>query len=290
METSLNSRRNEEAHSDYCGHNENCEPRFPYGGRGHRDPVAGTPAIAVCGLSARYPSAIRNALTSVSITVNRGERMALLGANGAGKSTLLKAIAGLVVPLEGDIRLLGNPVGACHHRTVYLPQKSSIDWKFPMTVTELVMTGRYVHLGWFVRPRKDDYTLVSAAIERLGITRFSDARIGELSGGQQQRVLLARALVQGAEILLLDEPLNAVDEETRSIVDDVLAAEANRGCAVLLATHDTGSLTESFDRVIGMSDGRVIYNEVPSAIRGATEAEESEFSHVRKLLAFRGQG
>jgi ABC-type Mn2+/Zn2+ transport system ATPase subunit len=194
-------------------------------------------------------------LSNASLVIGIGERVALVGPNGAGKSTLLKTIAGLLTPVSGSVLLFGNRVGACHHRTAYLPQRSDLDWRFPMTVSDLVMTGRYVHLGWLKRPCQQDHDAVMQGLERLRIADLANRQIGELSGGQQQRTLLARAIVQGTSLFLLDEPLNAVDEATRDVVDEVLVEESRRGSSVLAATYDLGRLSESFDRAIYLRDG-----------------------------------
>lgn len=233
------------------------EPRWPYAGRGHRDPQPGEPALRVERLEARYPSAGRPALLDVRLQVDIGSRVALVGPNGAGKSTLLKTVAGLIKPAAGEVRVYGNPVGACHHRTAYLPQRADIDWQFPVTVAQLVETGRYVHLGWFRSTTRHDRRRVRAALEKLGVAELADRQIGDLSGGQQQRVLLARAVVQEADLFLLDEPLTGVDETTRELVDSVLAEHAARGGSVLAATHDLGRLAKSFDRAIHLRDGRI---------------------------------
>lgn len=231
--------------------------RWPYGGRRHRDPVSGAAAITVDGLSVRYQKSNLPALVDVSLEVSCGQRVALVGHNGAGKSTLLKTLAGLLNPSSGSVALFGNPVGACHHRTAYLPQRADLDWGFPFSVRQLVMTGRYVHLGWFQRPGKKDHEHVNTALSRLDIEQLADKHISELSGGQQQRTLLARALVQESSLFLLDEPLNGVDELTRDIVDEVLAEHVSIGGTVLAATHDIGRLSGSFDRAVYLSEGRV---------------------------------
>ncbi len=248
---------------DCCVH-DHPEPLFPYGGRGHVPPDLSAVAIEVRGLSVRYPLSPREVLCDLSLSVARGERVALVGPNGAGKSTLLKALAGLLNPHRGSILICGNRVGACHHRTAYLPQRSDLDWQFPISAAELVLTGRYVHLGWFRRPSHRDRRLVGEALDRLGMSGSADQRISELSGGQQQRILLARALVQEASIFLLDEPLNAVDDATRELVYDVLLEETVRGGSVLAATHDLGRLSESFDRSEQLTDGRLRSMPMPS--------------------------
>lgn len=236
-------------------HSHHVDPWLPYGGRGHKDPQPGCSAIDLQNLTVRYEHSAIAAVSDVSLVVDVGERVALVGPNGAGKSTLLKTIAGLLKPVDGTIKLFGNRIGACHHRTAYLPQRADLDWRFPMTVADLVMTGRYVHLGWLKRPGRKDMEAVRQGLDRLKISDLADRQIGELSGGQQQRTLLARAIVQGASLFLLDEPLNAVDEVTRDIVDEVLREETRGGSSVLAATHDLGRLSESFDREIYLRQG-----------------------------------
>lgn len=237
-----------------CQH---VEPKWPYAGRGHSDPVTGSWALEVQNLVVGYDLQHAPAVAGVSLNVASGQRVALVGHNGAGKSTLLKAAAGLVQVRSGVLRVYGNPVGACHHRTAYLPQRSDIDWHFPISVADLVMTGRYVHLGWMRRPSQQDRRLVGQAMDRLGITDLGERQISRLSGGQQQRVLIARALVQEASLFLLDEPLNGIDDATRDIVDQVLSEHALHGGSVLVATHDLGRLSESFDVAVYLSCGRV---------------------------------
>ena len=195
---------------------------FPYGCRHHADPVAQADALVVGDLTVNYPGSASPAIEGISLRVPAGARVALVGPNGAGKSTLLKAVAGLLCVSRGDIRIYGNPVGACHHRVAYLPQRGEIDWRFPISVERLVLTGRYVHLGWFRWPGQRDFAIAREVLARLGLTELAGRQIAKLSGGQQQRVLLARALAQGADLLLLDEPLNAVDADTRDAIHDVL--------------------------------------------------------------------
>ncbi|MGH2602504.1 MAG: metal ABC transporter ATP-binding protein, partial [Dehalococcoidia bacterium] len=194
-------------------------------------PAPDAPPLEVSGLSVRYPGAAVLALQNASLCVPPGTVVALVGPNGSGKSTLLKAVAGLLELSGGAVRLFGLPPGTCRERLAYLPQRSEIDWRFPISVRRLAVTGRYVHLGWLRRPGRRDQAIVDAVLARLGITEFADRQIGRLSGGQQQRALLARALVQQAPLLLLDEPFNAVDAETRAVILDVLAELRSHGTA-----------------------------------------------------------
>jgi manganese/zinc/iron transport system ATP- binding protein len=156
----------------------------------------------------------------------------------------------------GEIAVYGNPVGACHHRVAYLPQRGEIDWRFPIGVRRLVTTGRYVHLGWLRRPGRKDREVVSEVMEDLGLAPLAERQIGQLSGGQQQRALLARALVQDGDLLLLDEPLNAVDAGTRETISEVLSGLRRRGKTMVVATHDLASLASEFDGALYLREGR----------------------------------
>ena len=230
-------------------------PVLSYGGRHCVLQVVGKPAVEVIGVRAAYAGAPTLALQGVSVVVPVGASVALVGHNGSGKSTLLKAIAGLLPLAGGTIRIFGQLPGACHHRFAYLPQRGDVDWRFPINVRRLVLTGRYVHLGWLKRPRADDYAIADRALARLGIGALANRQIGQLSGGQQQRVLLARALAQEADLLLLDEPLNAVDAGTRDTVATVLQELKAQGKAMLVATHDLGRLEADFDGALYLHQG-----------------------------------
>jgi manganese/zinc/iron transport system ATP- binding protein len=224
----------------------------------HGESVPGEAAVCAQQLSVSMPGNDRLALSDVSLTVPIGSRTALVGPNGAGKSTLLKAIVGLLKPRSGTIRVYGMPVATCLHRVAYLPQQDEIDWAFPMTVRTLVGTGRYVHLGWLRRLGSEDHHLVEQELTRLGLTDLADRQIGQLSGGQQQRALLARALVQGADLLLLDEPMNAIDAETRAILTSVLDDLRAEGKTAIIATHDIDRLKSEYDEVLYLADGRQV--------------------------------
>ena len=224
----------------------------------HDDLVPGEAAVSVVNLSVAIPGDDRLALDGVNLTVPVGSRIALVGPNGAGKSTLLKAIVGLLKPRSGSIRVYGCPVGTCLHRVAYLPQRGEIDWRFPMTVRTLIGTGRYVHMGWLRRPGADDRARIETELERLQLTDLADRQIGQLSGGQQQRTLLARALVQGASLLLLDEPMNAVDLATRAILNSVLDDLRSEGKTALIATHDISRLESDYDDALYLVDGREV--------------------------------
>ena len=230
-------------------------PHLAYSRRQHADTVPGADALTLDGLTVAYPGAGGLALHAVSLSVTTGVRVALVGANGSGKSTLLKAVAGLLRPQAGTIRVYGLPVGACHHRVAYLPQRGEVDWRFPVTVERLILAGRYVHLGWLRGPAPDDRRRVQTVLAQLGLIELAGRQIGELSGGQQQRALLARALVQEADLLLLDEPLSAVDAASRRIIAGVLDGLRRQGKTAIVATHHLDRLDEEFDRVFPLVDG-----------------------------------
>jgi manganese/zinc/iron transport system ATP- binding protein len=231
--------------------------RLHYSERRFAPSLVGAPALELRQLSVTHIGRNTPALQHLSLTIAPGELVALTGPNGAGKSTILKTVAGLLKPTTGDVRIFGLPVGACHHRVAYLPQRGEIDWRFPISVERLVMTGRYVHLGWLRRPGRQDRQYALETLERLGIAHLADRQIGELSGGQQQRALIARILVQEADLILLDEPTNAIDAATRETIARVLADLRHQGRTVIMATHDTDRLGE-FDRIITLRDGRMI--------------------------------
>lgn len=251
------------------------EPRFPYCRHHHADPIPEAPALAARSLSVVYPGHRTPAMQGITLRVPAGTRVALVGPNGAGKSTFIKAVAGLLPVLSGEIQIFGLQIRQCHHRVGYLPQRSDLDWRFPVSVRELVLAGRYVHLGWFRRAEKKDQSIAMEALDLLGLKAVADRQIGQLSGGQQQRALLARALAQDADLLLLDEPLNAVDTETREVIAKVLTDLKERGKTVVIATHDLGRLETDFDGALYLSEGSQT-PPPPGAFVGIPIGEESQ--------------
>jgi len=236
-------------------------PLLPYAGQRRTRAATGEaegPAFEARGLTVAYPGAARPALTDFSLRVERGSRSALVGANGAGKSTLLQAASGILAPEGGELRVLGTRPARARRRVAFLPQRSTLDWRFPMTLERFVLTGRYVHLGWLMRPGRADRAKTAEVMRLLRIDDLGTRLLSELSGGQQQRALLARALVQEAELLLLDEPLNAVDVATREIVEDVLRELSRARRTVIMATHDLGRLDAAFDHAVYLAEGRMV--------------------------------
>ncbi|MEK7285793.1 MAG: ABC transporter ATP-binding protein [Nitrospirota bacterium] len=230
------------------------DAHFPYGRRHHVDNVPEAKALVADAICIFYPGEADPVISNLSVSVPTGTRLALVGPNGSGKSTFLKACAGLLPIHSGTIRVYGNRVGLCHHRVAYVDQRNEIEWRFPIRVRELVMGGRYVHLGWFRSPGEKDQERVDQALEMLEIRNLEKRQIGDLSGGQRQKVLLARAFVQEADLLLLDEPMNALDKESRSVFSNFLAQLKPMGKTAIVATHHYEEGTDEFDDVFYLKE------------------------------------
>ncbi|ETA49441.1 manganese/iron ABC transporter ATP-binding protein [Ponticoccus alexandrii] len=192
------------------------------------------------------------ALRNASFEIPRGTVTALVGVNGAGKSTLFKAIMGFVPVAMGDIQLLDLSVKEALKRNLvsYVPQSEEVDWSFPVLVEDVVMMGRYGHMGFLRRPSKDDHAAVEAALGRVNMLDFRHRQIGELSGGQKKRVFLARALAQDGQVILLDEPFTGVDVKTEEQIIALLRALKEEGRVMLVSTHNLGSVPEFCDRTV----------------------------------------
>lgn len=251
--------------------------KLNYGGRCGTPAVPHSSALSVSNVRFRYPGLDADVLDDVSLSVNPGERVALVGPNGAGKSTLLHLILGMEEGHSGNIEVYGNPAHKCRHRVAIVPQRSTVDWRFPVTVRQVVMMGRYVHLGWFRHPRREDHHRVNDALNTMGITELAERQVGELSGGQQQRVMLARTLAHDADLLLLDEPLNHVDLSTQELIFHTLERLTAAGKAVIVSTHDLGVLTVHFSRAVFMDRRIIADGQVKDVITPETIAEAYGF-------------
>ncbi len=240
-------------------------PRFFYGGQCDLPTQPHSPALECRGVSFRYPAADEDALEQIDFVVQPGERVALVGPNGAGKSTILNLIPGIEKQFKGLISVYGHPAADCLHRVAMVPQRSRVDWKFPVSVRQVVMMGRYVHLGWFKNPRPEDETAVDSALEAMGIMHLVNRQVGQLSGGEQQRVMLARTLAHDADLLLLDEPLNHVDISTQELIYHTLERLTIQGKAVIVSTHDLGVLPNHFTRAVFL-DKRIIADGTPGQV------------------------
>jgi manganese/iron transport system ATP-binding protein len=192
------------------------------------------------------------ALRNASFDIPRGTITALVGVNGAGKSTLFKAVMGFVPLARGEIRILGMPVKEALKRNIvaYVPQAEEVDWSFPVLVEDVVMMGRFGHMGFFRRPSQADHRAVDQALARVGMTDLRKRQIGELSGGQRKRVFLARALAQDGKVILLDEPFTGVDVKTEDAIITLLREMRDEGRVMLVSTHNLGSVPEFCDRTV----------------------------------------
>jgi ABC-type Mn2+/Zn2+ transport system ATPase subunit len=227
-------------------------PTLPYA-RPEKSVCAGDAVFArglTAGARTDGPAAFRDAGFSIPC----GCRTALIGANGSGKSTLLRVLAGLVPPQSGEVRVAGFAPALGRSRVAYLAQRPQLTEGFPLIVRRLVQMGTYAHHGWFEECRHGDEA-VDRALAQLGLTELADRPVHALSGGQLQRALLARAFVQGAEVLLLDEPYAALDAASREIIERFLF-EQGHAFTVVMATHDPADLAR-FDRILEIRAGAV---------------------------------
>lgn len=205
------------------------------------------PAVEVHDLTVAYRTV--PVLRGVSLVVPSGVLLGVVGPNGAGKSTLLKAILGLIRPVAGTVLIHGQPLAANRLAVAYVPQRGSVDWDFPARVQDVVLMGTYGRLGWVRRPGKVEREMTQAALAQVGMSAFASRQIGELSGGQQQRTFLARALVQRADVYLLDEPFQGVDAVTEAAVVELLRSLRSGGKTVVVVHHDLSTVTDYFDQV-----------------------------------------
>ena len=207
----------------------------------------GSPLLELCAVSLRYNG--RVALEAVSFQVNNGQRVAVVGPNGAGKSTLFKVIAGLLPATSGEVKVSGAGPGG-HICIAYVPQRSQVDWEFPVVVNDVVMMGRIGKLGLLRWPRARDWDYVHHALEVVGLSHLANRQIGELSGGEQQRMFIARALAQEAELMLMDEPLTGLDLPSQEGIFEILDGLGQQGVTVLIAMHDLKLATDRFEQVM----------------------------------------
>ena len=190
------------------------------------------------------------ALKDVSLQIPHGARVAVVGPNGAGKSTLFKALVGLLPIQKGRILVHGLPIGDHQDCVAYVPQREEVDWRFPATVLDVVLMGRFGQIGWFKRPAERDRQLAAQSLEQMGISHLANTAIGDLSGGQQQRVFLARALAQEPHILLMDEPLTGVDAATQEVTLALLEQLEIQQVTILISTHDLNLAAERFKKIL----------------------------------------
>ncbi|WP_300037582.1 manganese/iron ABC transporter ATP-binding protein [uncultured Roseobacter sp.] len=213
--------------------------------------VPPAPGICARDVTVTYRNG-HTALWNASFEIPRGTVTALVGVNGAGKSTLFKAVMGFVPAASGQIEILGLTVREALRRNLvaYVPQSEEVDWAFPVLVEDVVMMGRYGHMGFLRRPGPADHAAVDEALARVSMQEFRHRQIGELSGGQRKRVFLARSLAQDGQVILLDEPFTGVDVKTEEQIISLLRELRDEGRVMLVSTHNLGSVPEFCDRTI----------------------------------------
>lgn len=223
-------------------------------------------------------------LWDIELEIPNNKLVAIVGPNGAGKTTLLKSVLGLIKPISGQIVFHdqeGKQILKLKNKIGYVPQSESVDWDFPATVFDIVLMGRYGHIGWIKRPSKKDKELVKEIIKKVGMEDYIDRQISQLSGGQQQRVFLARALVQDADIYFMDEPLKGVDIKTEKIIIDLLKELQKQGKTVIVVHHDLQTVPEYFDWVT-VINRQIITNGAVSEV--FTEENLSHAYHGKNIL------
>lgn len=204
-------------------------------------------AVEVEDLTVAYQ--VKPVLWDIDLKIPKGVLMAIVGPNGAGKSTLLKSMLNLIKPISGNILFNGQSYEKQRKHIGYVPQRGSVDWDFPTTVLDVVLMGRYGHIGWLKRIGQKDRVLALEALEKVSMSEFATRQISELSGGQQQRVFLARALVQDAAIYFMDEPFQGVDSKTEKAVIEILKELRTLQKTVVVVHHDLQTVKEYFDWV-----------------------------------------
>ncbi|MBM7621446.1 manganese/zinc/iron transport system ATP- binding protein [Bacillus tianshenii] len=189
-------------------------------------------------------------LKEISFTVPEGKLIGIIGPNGAGKSTLIKAALELIPKASGSISIYGKPYRSQRKLIGYVPQRGSVDWDFPTNALDVVLMGRYGHIGWIKRPGKKDIEFAYECLDKVGMRDYATRQISQLSGGQQQRVFLARALAQDASIYFMDEPFVGVDAATEKAIITILNELKSQGKTVLVVHHDLQTVKEYFDWVL----------------------------------------
>lgn len=245
--------------------------------------------IRVDAISVTYRNG-HTALRNASFASPGGSITALVGVNGSGKSTLFKAIMGFVKLDQGSISVLGMPVREALQRNLiaYVPQSEDVDWNFPVLVEDVVMMGRYGHMGLLRRPKAADREAVDAALARVGMGELRTRQIGELSGGQKKRVFLARALAQDSRVILLDEPFTGVDVKTEDAIVRLLGELRDEGRVMLVSTHNLGSVPEFCDRTVLLARTVLAYG--PTQQVFTRENLERTFGGVLRHFELPGEG
>ena len=227
-------------------------------------------------------------LDDVSFMIDHGLMVGVVGPNGAGKTTLFNAILGLISPAYGSIRIHGLPFSEIRGELAYVPQQERVNWRFPLTASDVVMLGRQRKIGWLRRPSDEDKQIVSSCLERVGLCERGLDLVTDLSGGQRQRLFIARALAQEAHTLLLDEAFSGVDVASQEGLVEILRSLTNEGKTVLMATHDLTNLAKRFDLVLCLNQ-HVCALGPPSEAFTPSVLEELYGSHGMSLINETGE-
>lgn len=225
------------------------------------------PALELQNVTISY--GLKPAVRNVTLRIPPQQIIGIIGPNGAGKSTLLKGIMGLLPLDNGQVRVFGRPLNGSRRLLAYVPQKESVDWDFPVTVRDVVLMGRYAHLGLFQRPRRQDEEIASRALEEVGMTEFASRHIRDLSGGQQQRVFLARALAQESAVMLLDEPFVGVDAATEKAIFELMERLKKEGKTLVVVNHDL-SVVEKYDALVMINQRLVAHGPTAEVFHSRT--------------------
>jgi manganese/zinc/iron transport system ATP- binding protein len=228
-------------------------------GAGHPTPRSGASIPAVSDHPAGAPLSIhdmtvayhrRPVLWDIDYDAPPGQLVAIVGPNGSGKTTLLRAVLDLVPKVSGDVHVFGRPYREVRHRVAYVPQRESVDWDFPISALQVVCMGLYRKIGWFRPVTRRWREKAREALDRVGMADYAQRQISQLSGGQQQRVFLARALVQEADLYLMDEPFAGVDAATERAIVEILRGLRRDGKTALVVHHDLQTVQEYFDSLL----------------------------------------
>jgi manganese/iron transport system ATP-binding protein len=215
------------------------------------------PILDVQHITVRYNGHV--ALEDITFHLHEGERVAVVGPNGAGKSTLFKVVSGVLQPSTGEVNIFGSRPGG-HVCIAYIPQRSQVDWNFPVNVADVVMMGRSAKLGPLNWPHKGDWEQVQHALETVELSDLAARQIGQLSGGQQQRMFIARALAQEAELVLMDEPLTGLDTPSQEGLLNLLDTLRDQKVTIMVATHDLDQAARHFDRILLLNHRMIAFD------------------------------
>ena len=221
--------------------------------------------LDVEGLTVAYNG--KPVLWNIDYRAPQGSRIAIIGPNGAGKTTFLKTILGLLHPLSGTVRFFGLPIKHQRSRIAYVPQRESVDWDFPASVLDVVLMGLYGKMKWFGSIKPYHRLRALNALDQLNMKSLAGCQIGQLSGGQQQRVFLCRALVQDADLYLMDEPFAGIDAATEQVIADMFKTLQRQGKTILCVHHDLHTVYEYFDHVLILNRRKINDGPIEQSLR-----------------------